>query len=41
MIETVDLKKNELRLLETTAPIILPIKTYIRVLITADDVLHC
>lgn len=41
MVETVDLKKNELRLLETTAPIILPIKTYIRVLITADDVLHC
>lgn len=41
MIETNDLKKNELRLLETTAPIILPIKTYIRVLITADDVIHC
>jgi len=41
MVETIDLKKNELRLLETTAPIILPIKTYIRVLITADDVIHC
>lgn len=40
MVETADLKKKQLRLLSTTAPIILPVRTYIRVLVTADDVIH-
>ena len=40
MVETVDLKRKQLRLLSTTAPIILPVRTYVRVLVTADDVIH-
>ena len=41
MIDTNDLMVGEKRLLETDIPLILPIKTHIRVLVTADDVLHC
>lgn len=41
MIDSNDLMPGEKRLLETDIPLILPIKTHIRVLVTADDVLHC
>ena len=40
MVETNDLVTGELRLLETTNPIILPVDTNIKVLVTADDVIH-
>lgn len=40
MVQTNDLKKGELRLLETTNPIVLPVDTGIKVLVTADDVIH-
>ena len=40
IVQTNDLKKGELRLLETTNPIVLPIDTGIKVLVTADDVIH-
>jgi heme/copper-type cytochrome/quinol oxidase subunit 2 len=41
MLPTDDLKEGQLRLLEVDNPIYLPVDTHIRVLITADDVLHC
>jgi len=40
MVPAQDLKQNELRLLETTNSLVLPIKTYVRVYATASDVLH-
>lgn len=40
MVPTNELSKDGLRLLETTNPIILPVKTYIKVLVGASDVLH-
>jgi len=40
MLEESDLKIGQLRLLETDKKVILPIKTHIRLLITAADVLH-
>jgi len=41
MIPTDELEKGQLRLLEVDNPVVLPIDTHIRVLITAADVLHC
>lgn len=41
MVPTADLKMGELRLLEVDNPLILPIKSYVRLLITSLDVLHC
>jgi cytochrome c oxidase subunit 2 len=40
MISVEDLKIGELRLLEVDNTLILPIRTHIRVLVTAADVLH-
>jgi cytochrome c oxidase subunit 1 len=40
MISVEDLKIGELRLLEVDKTLILPIKTHVRVLVTAADVLH-
>jgi len=40
-MDSEDIVMGEKRLLETDIPLILPIKTHIRVLVTADDVLHC
>ena len=40
MLSTSDLTKGNLRLLEVDNRIILPIKTHIRVIVTAADVLH-
>lgn len=40
IVETADLKTGELRLLETTNPIVLPVDVSVKVLITADDVIH-
>ncbi len=40
MIQTDELKKGDLRLLEVDNPIYLPVNTHIRVIITATDVLH-
>ena len=40
MIQVEDLKQGELRLLEVDKAIVLPIKTHIRILVTASDVLH-
>jgi heme/copper-type cytochrome/quinol oxidase subunit 2 len=40
LVETLDLKTGELRLLETTNPIVLPVDVGIKVLVTADDVIH-
>jgi len=40
IVETADLKTGELRLLETTNPVVLPINMGIKVLVTADDVIH-
>jgi len=40
LVQTNDLKKGELRLLETTNPIVLPVDTGVKVLVTADDVIH-
>lgn len=40
LVEVDDLEKGDFRLLETTVPVILPIDTFIRVLVTASDVLH-
>jgi cytochrome c oxidase subunit 2 len=40
MIPSEDLKLGQLRLLEVDNPLILPINTHIRILITAADVLH-
>ncbi len=40
MVPTEDLKVGQLRLLSTTAPVILPAGQFIKCLVTADDVLH-
>lgn len=40
MTQTEDLSKNGLRLLETTNPVVVPYKTYIKVYVTASDVIH-
>lgn len=40
MIQTDELLKGELRLLEVDNPILLPVNTHVRILITATDVLH-
>ena len=40
MLSTSDLTRGNLRLLEVDNRIILPIKTHIRVIVTAADVLH-
>jgi heme/copper-type cytochrome/quinol oxidase subunit 2 len=40
MIHESDLDKGDLRLLRTDIPLVLPKNTHIRLLITADDVLH-
>lgn len=40
IVETADLKTGELRLLETTNPIVLPVDVGVKVLVTADDVIH-
>lgn len=41
MVATDELKMGELRLLEVDNPLILPIKSYIRLIISSFDVLHC
>lgn len=41
MIPEEELEEGSLRLLETDTPLVLPIKTHIRILVTANDVLHC
>jgi heme/copper-type cytochrome/quinol oxidase subunit 2 len=40
MKATTDLDMGELRLLEVDAPLFIPIKTQVRLIITATDVLH-
>ncbi len=40
IVEEEDLKKGQRRLLETDLPVVLPVNTKVRILITADDVLH-
>ena len=40
MLSSMDLEVGDLRLLTTDNPVILPYQTHIRLLITADDVLH-
>lgn len=40
IVETGDLKTGELRLLETSNPIVLPVDVGVKVLVTADDVIH-
>ncbi|MEO1249703.1 MAG: cytochrome c oxidase subunit II [Pseudomonadota bacterium] len=40
MVEDADLTEDQIRLLSTTAPVVLPVDTNIQVLITAGDVLH-
>ena len=41
MLPEEDLEKGQLRLLEVDNPIVLPINTHIRLIVTAVDVLHC
>jgi len=41
MLNEDDLIKGQLRLLEVDKPLVLPIATHIRVLVTSADVLHC
>jgi cytochrome c oxidase subunit 2 len=41
MIADDDLQAGQLRLLEVDNRVVLPVKTHIRVLVTAADVLHC
>jgi len=41
MVDTDELELGDHRLLEVDNQIILPIETHIRVIVTADDVLHC
>jgi heme/copper-type cytochrome/quinol oxidase subunit 2 len=41
MIPEEDLEKGDLRLLEVDNAVVLPVKTHIRVIVTAADVLHC
>lgn len=40
MIPEDELRKGQLRLLEVDNPVVLPIKTHVRVIVTAADVLH-
>jgi cytochrome c oxidase subunit 2 len=35
------LEKGDLRLLEVDNPVVLPVNTHVRVIVTAADVLHC
>lgn len=41
MVPTNELSDKGLRLLETTNPVVLPVDTFIKVYVTASDVLHC
>lgn len=41
MVDTADLELGQHRLLEVDNQIVLPVNTHIRVIVTADDVLHC
>jgi cytochrome c oxidase subunit 2 len=41
MIQEEDLPAGGLRLLEVDNPIVLPVDTHVRVIVTAADVLHC
>ena len=40
MVTDEDLKQGQIRLLEVDNPVVLPVKTHIRVLVTSADVLH-
>ena len=40
LVEDNDLIFGSLRLLETTVPFVVPVNTHIRLLVTANDVLH-
>lgn len=40
MVEDSDLQVGDLRLLQTDAPLVLPEETHIRLLVSADDVIH-
>ena len=40
MVDEEDLKKGQRRLLETDLPVVLPVNTKVRILVTADDVIH-
>lgn len=40
MLETEDLKPLDLRLLDVTNPLVVPVNTYVKVYITASDVIH-
>jgi len=41
MLPEEDILKGGLRLLEVDNPIVLPVETHVRVIVTAADVLHC
>lgn len=41
MITEEDLQEGQVRLLEVDNPVVLPVKTHVRVLVTSADVLHC
>jgi len=41
MLPDDELTVGQARLLEVDNPIVLPINTHIRIIITASDVLHC
>jgi len=41
MLPEDELVKGQLRLLEVDNPIVLPVNTHVRLLVTATDVLHC
>jgi heme/copper-type cytochrome/quinol oxidase subunit 2 len=41
MIADDDLTAGDLRLLEVDNPIVLPVDTHVRVIVTSADVLHC
>ena len=41
MVQEDDLEKGQLRLLEVDNPVVLPVNTSVRFLITSADVLHC
>jgi heme/copper-type cytochrome/quinol oxidase subunit 2 len=41
MVPTDDLKIGQLRLLEVDNRVVVPTNTHIRVIVTADDVIHC
>ena len=40
MITDEDLQQGQVRLLEVDNPVVLPVKTHVRVLVTSGDVLH-